>query len=131
MWSLPVAMVAVRYSRNTFKFMDQYDSFSLNAFAEPYRDSLNELGSRSGRDMDKINYPGLTPFASQFISSPSYKEAELVMECKKIYWEDMNPAHFLDDRIIGKYPKPDYHRFFIGEVIGIYGIDKYSLKTLP
>lgn len=130
MWSLPVAMVAVRYSRNTFHFMEQNSSFSLNAFSISYRDALNELGSRSGRDMDKINYPRLTPMASQFISSPSYKEAELVLECKKIYWEDMNPAHFLDNRIFEKYPNPDYHRFFIGEVVGIFGIEKYSLESL-
>jgi len=127
MWSLPVAMVAVRYSRHTFKFMNESNSFTLNAFADRYLKALNELGSRSGRELDKVNYPQITPMAAQTVLSPSYREAELVLECKKIYWEDMNPAHFLDERIRGKYPKPDYHRFFIGEVVDIFGIKKYCL----
>jgi uncharacterized protein (DUF952 family)/flavin reductase (DIM6/NTAB) family NADH-FMN oxidoreductase RutF len=127
MWSLPVAMVAVRYSRHTFQFIDKYDSFSLNSFSSQYRDVLNDLGSHSGREMDKINYLQLTSIPCHQIKSPCYQEAELVLECRKIYWEDMNPAHFLDSRIIEKYPKPDYHRFFIGEVVGIYGNIKYSI----
>jgi uncharacterized protein (DUF952 family)/flavin reductase (DIM6/NTAB) family NADH-FMN oxidoreductase RutF len=125
MWSLPVAMVAVRYSRHTYKFMDESNSFTLNAFAPQYMEVLNELGSQSGRDIDKMKYPRISPMASQSVLSPSYREAELVLECKKVYWEDMNPAHFLDDRIRGKYPNPDYHRFFIGEVTGLFGIEKY------
>jgi len=129
LWSLPAAMVAVRFSRYTFRFMDEYDSFSLNAFPTQYRDVLNELGSDTGREMDKINFPKITPMACQNIPSPCYQEAELVLECKKIYWEDMNPAHFLDGRIFEKYPKPDYHRFFIGEVVGIYGIQNYLYKN--
>ncbi len=56
LWSLPAAMVAVRFSRYTFRFMDEYDSFSLNAFPTQYQDVLNELGSHTGREMDKINY---------------------------------------------------------------------------
>lgn len=131
MWNLPVAMVAVRYSRQSFKFMDKFDSFSLNSFSEQYRDVLNELGSHSGREMDKIHYPKITPMPSQHILSPSFHEAELVLECKKLYWEDMNPAHFMDVRIWERYPRPDYHRFFIGEVIGIYGTEKFLLKSLP
>ena len=126
MWSLPVAMVAVRYSRHTFKFMDESNSFTLNAFSVQCLEALNELGSRSGREIDKINYPKISPMVSEKVLSPSYREAELVLECKKIYWEDMNPAHFLDERILGKYSNPDYHRFFIGEVVGIFGTEKYS-----
>ena len=126
MWSLPVAMVAVRYSRHTHKFMDENSSFTLNAFADQYLEALNELGSRSGRDIDKINYLKITPMASEKVLAPSYREAELVLECKKIYWEDMNPAHFQDERMLSKYPRPDYHRFFIGEVVGIFGTENYS-----
>lgn len=131
MWSMPVAMVAVRYSRHTFKFMNDANSFTLNAFADQYLDTLNELGGRSGRDIDKMNFPRITPVESEKVFSPSYREAELVLECKKVYWEDMNPAHFLDERIQGKYPKPDYHRFFIGEVVHITGTEKYLGTNLP
>jgi len=125
MWSLPVALVAIRFSRYTFQFMERYDTFTLNTFSGKYRDLLNEFGSHSGREIDKVHSTKITSMASKLVQSPSFLEAELVFECKKIYWNDMNPAHFLDDRIFDKYIKRDYHRFFIGEVVGIFGLPNY------
>ncbi len=125
MWSLPIVLVAVRFSRYTFQFMERFNTFTLNAFPEKYRDLLNELGSHSGREMDKLHSSEVTAIASQKVKAPSFLEAELVIECKKIYWTDINPAHFLDDRIYEKYVNRDYHRFYIGEVTGIFGIQKY------
>ena len=126
MWSMPAALVAVRFSRYTFQFMERFNTFTLNAFSENYRDLLNEFGSRSGREMNKLQPSKITAAASQKVKAPSYSEAELVIECKKIYWNDINPAHFLDDRILEKYSKHDYHRYYIGEVVGIFGISKYT-----
>lgn len=94
MWSRPFAFVAVRHSRYTYQFMEKYDSFTVSAFPEQYHDALKLLGSRSGRDGDKIAASGLNPEASVAISAPSFKEAELVLECHKIYADDLNPAHF-------------------------------------
>ena len=45
-----------------------------------------------------------------------YKRQVLV--CRKLYWQDMDPAHFLDPGIDGKwYPDQDYHRIYIGEIV--------------
>ena len=125
MWNLPVALVAVRFSRYTFQFMERNDTFTLNSFPEKYRNVLNKFGSRSGRDIDKIKSKEITAISSKKVKAPSYLEAELVIECKKIYWNDINPAHFLDERIVDKYLKHDYHRFYIGEVVGIFGTSIY------
>jgi uncharacterized protein (DUF952 family)/flavin reductase (DIM6/NTAB) family NADH-FMN oxidoreductase RutF len=130
MWSMPVALVAVRFTRYTFQFMEKFDTFTLNAFSEKYRDLLNEFGSRSGREINKVQPSKITAIASQQVKAPSYLEAELAIECKKIYWNDINPAHFLDDRIVDKYLKRDYHRFYIGEVLGIFGTPNYLSKSL-
>jgi uncharacterized protein (DUF952 family)/flavin reductase (DIM6/NTAB) family NADH-FMN oxidoreductase RutF len=126
MWGLPVALVAVRFSRYTFQFMEKNDTFTLNSFPEKYREVLNKFGSRSGRVIEKMRSTEITATASKKVKAPSYLEAELVIECKKIYWNDINPAHFLDDRIIDKYLNRDFHRFYIGEVEGIYGTSNYS-----
>ena len=49
--------------------------------------------------------------------APYFAEADLVLVCKKAYWQDMDPTHFLDGEIDGKwYPEKDYHRIFIGEI---------------
>ena len=125
MWSMPVVLVAVRFSRYTFQFMERFDTFTLNAFPEKYRDLLNEFGSHSGKELDKLHSSDITAIASQQVKAPSFLEAELVIECKKIYWNDINPAHFLDDRIFGKYLNRDYHRFYIGEVVDIFGTPNY------
>ncbi|HOR19125.1 MAG TPA: flavin reductase [Brevefilum sp.] len=125
MWSRPFAFVAVRHSRYTYQFMEKYDSFTVSAFPEQYHETLKFLGSRSGRDGDKIAASGLNPEASVAISAPSFKEAELVLECRKIYADDLNPAHFLDETIENHYPSRDYHCIYYGEIIAVTGIEKY------
>jgi len=127
MWSKPFAFVAVRHSRYTFEFMENYDTFTLTAFPPEHQEALNLLGSRSGRDSNKISTSGLTPEPSSVIPAPSFKEAELVIECRKIYWNDLNPVHFLDTAIYDKYPKRDFHRIYYGEVLKIFAVDHYTL----
>jgi flavin reductase (DIM6/NTAB) family NADH-FMN oxidoreductase RutF len=83
------------------------------------------LGSRSGRDEDKIAASGLTPIASKVVDAPSYEEAELVIECKKMYWQDYEPEQFLNPAILLEYPKKDYHRIFFGEILDISGIKSF------
>ena len=49
-----------------------------------------------------------------------FEEAGLVLVCKKAYWQDMDPTHFLDGELDGKwYPEKDYHRIFIGEIVEV------------
>ena len=69
MWAKPFAQVVVRPSRYTRGFMEAYDSFTLSAFPEEQREALNLLGTRSGRDGDKIAASGLTPESSTSWSS--------------------------------------------------------------
>lgn len=125
-WNLPFALVAVRHSRHTFQYMEKYNTFTLNAFPDENRKPLNVLGKRSGRDMDKINSSGYHPMCSRLVQSPTFQEAELVIECGKLYWDDLNPAHFLDERIWKNYANHDFHRFYFGEVLAISGINKFS-----
>lgn len=126
MWSKPFTFTAVRHSRYTYTFMEKYDTFTLTAFPEQYQDALKLLGSRSGRDGDKIKASGLTPEASIQVAAPSFKEAEIVIECQKIYADDLNPAHFIDQDIYKHYPNRDFHCIYYGEILTAAGIDKYQ-----
>ncbi len=119
MWNKPFAQVVVRPTRYTYEFMERYDTFTLSAFPSRYRDALQLLGRKSGRDSDKIAESGLTPSPSLTVAAPSFEEAELVIECQKIYWQDMDASHFLDPDIESKYPKKDYHRVYFGEVLAV------------
>jgi flavin reductase (DIM6/NTAB) family NADH-FMN oxidoreductase RutF len=121
MWGKPFAQLVVRPVRYTYGFMERYDTFTLCAFPDAYHRVLNLLGTRSGRDGDKIAESGLTPIASKRVAAPGFAEAELILECKKIYWDDMDPAHFLDPEIENNYPQKDYHRIYFGEILAAYG----------
>lgn len=120
MWGRPFVHVAVRPSRYTFTFMQQHPTFTVSAFAEEYRPALQLLGTRSGRDGDKISAAGLTPVASENVAAPSFAEAELTLECRTIYWDDLKPDHFLDPAIDKNYPERDYHRLYFGEIVCVW-----------
>ncbi|MBI5540141.1 MAG: flavin reductase family protein [Bacteroidia bacterium] len=115
LWNKPVAFIFVRPPRYTYKFIESNDFFTINFFEEKYRDILNLSGTKSGRDIDKMKNIGLTPVESKN-KSVYYSEARLIMECKKIYFQDINPENFLDDTIINKYPQKDFHRMYVGEI---------------
>ncbi len=125
MWNKPFVQVVVRPTRYTYQFMEQYDTFTLCAFPEAYRAALELLGSISGRDRDKIKASGLVPIAATRVAAPAFAEAELIIECRKIYWDDFKPDHFLDQRIHKNYPLKDYHRVYFGEILAVTGVDRY------
>ena len=77
--------------------------------------------------MDKINASGLTPAAAENVASPIYDEAILTIECRKAYYHDLDPKHFIADYIGGMY-NGDFHRMYMGEVLAISGTDAYTAR---
>jgi flavin reductase (DIM6/NTAB) family NADH-FMN oxidoreductase RutF len=118
-------MVVVRPTRYTFEFMNRFPDFTLTAFSKEYRKDLSLLGKKSGRDQDKIAETRLHPIASEKVNSPAFAEAELILECRKTYWDDLNPEHFMDPDILKNYEKHDEHRIYFGETLSIRGTGKY------
>ncbi len=126
MWDKPFVQVVVRPVRYTYQFMERYDTFTLCAFPEAYRKALNLLGTKSGRDGDKIAEAGLTPIAATHVAAPAFAEADLIIECRTIYWDDLDPAHFLAPEIERNYPQKDYHRVYFGEIVAVFGDEAYA-----
>jgi len=126
MWNRLFAQVVVRPIRYTHEFMDRYDTFTLCAFPEAYRQALNLLGTKSGRHGDKIAESGLTPIASTQVAAPGFAQAELILECRKIYRADFDPTHFFDPRIEQHYPQKDYHTVYFGEIVAVWGEEWYK-----
>lgn len=125
MWGRPFIQVVVRPQRYTHQFMEQYPTFSVCAFPKQFRRSLDLLGTKSGRDGDKIAEAGLTIIKSRAIAAPSFVEAELVLECQKIYWSIFDPTHFIDPAIDRNYLQQDYHNIYYGQIVSLMGTDKY------
>lgn len=124
-WGRPFIQVVVRPQRYTFKFIEQYTTFTVCAFPRQYRKALNILGTKSGQYTNKIAEAGLTPQAALKVTAPSYKEAELVFECSKIYASEFEPRQFLDPTIDQNYSKKDYHHIYYGTIVHLSGTEKY------
>ncbi len=128
-WNKPFVQVVVRPSRYTYQFMEQYSSFTVCAFPLQYREALSLLGTQSGRTSNKIAESGLTPIPSKIVAAPAYAEAELILECHKVYWQDMDSGHFINFEINSSYPEKDYHRIYFGEIVNIEGTHPYHSES--
>lgn len=115
LWNKPVVFCFVRPQRYTYKFMELNEFFTMSFFDEIHRDALNYCGKVSGKDNDKMKVTGLKPFESP-AGSIFYEQAKLMLECRKLYFSDIVPEHFLSESINKNYPKKDYHRMYIGEI---------------
>lgn len=120
LWNKNIAFCVVRPTRYTRKFIDFSQNFTLSFFNERYKEALRFCGAHSGRDCDKAAETGLTAIESSD-GSVSFKEARLIMECRKLYYQDIDPSGFIDPSInIKNYPGKDYHRMYIGEIFNCY-----------
>jgi len=115
LWNKPVTFIFIRPQRYTYQFAETQDYFTIQFFDEKYRDILNYCGSNSGRDVDKIAKTGLTPFTSQN-GNIYFEQARLQMECRKLYFDDIDPEQFIDNGLRKHYPTNDFHRMYIGEI---------------
>jgi flavin reductase (DIM6/NTAB) family NADH-FMN oxidoreductase RutF len=117
LWNTRVAFCFVRPQRYTFPFMERAVIYTLNFFDESYRPALDFCGNRSGRDVDKAKETGLTAIAGAG-GAVQFAEARLVLECRKLYAQDIDPARFVDQTISPQtYPARDFHRMYVGEIV--------------
>ncbi len=117
LWNKPVITVYIKPVRYTSEFLSANEYFTVSTYPEKYRKALSILGSRFGRDCDKVADSGLTPVAAG--QSVTFREAERTFLLKKIY-----EAPFRADKVPGfahdlYYTDEDEHIVFIGEVVDI------------
>lgn len=84
MWDRPATTMFIREIRYTNEFLQKNDYYTLSFFDEEYRPALSLLGTKSGRDTDKIKESGLTPVETP-LGNMAFGEARIVIECKKMY----------------------------------------------
>ena len=114
LWNWDVTTCYIRPTRYTYEFIEKEDYYTLSFFGEEYRKALGVCGSKSGRDCDKIKECGFTVKYAD-CGTPYFEEAETVIVCKKVYYDDFKPENFLDEKIAGNY-SDDYHRIYIGRI---------------
>jgi flavin reductase (DIM6/NTAB) family NADH-FMN oxidoreductase RutF len=115
LWNKRIAICFVRPQRFTYQFLENADYFTLSFFPRRYRKVLNYCGTHSGRHVDKAAATGITPLFGEN-DTVYFAEARLVLVCRKIYFQDLDPRNFLTADIETHYPEQDYHRVYLGEI---------------
>ena len=106
-------MVVVRPQRYTMDFIDSSDYFTLSFYGEELKDIHKICGSKSGRDINKTEACNLTPVYDE--KGVYFKEARLVVFCKKEYVQAMREESFVDKDNLRWY-KGDYHNMIFGKI---------------
>lgn len=117
LWSKPAATVYIRPSRYTYEFLEKNALFTVSFFSEQFKKDLGILGTKSGRDCDKLSLTHLHP---AFVDGTvTFREAYATLICKKMYFADMDPDRIPDDVKARYYDGDALHRMYIGEVLRI------------
>ena len=116
-WNKPVATVYVRESRYTHDYMEKNDYFTISFYPEQYKQLLGVLGSKSGREIDKMNISELSPKVAG--DSMTFVEAEITLVCKKLFKQKLLPENMPKEVVSSLYADSDLHDMYIGEVVDI------------
>ena len=115
LWGKNVSFTFVRPQRYTFEFLENNEYYTLSFYDNSFKDMLMFCGTKSGRDIDKVKESSLIPIFDE--DAPYFEQAKLVLICKKLYGQFINPDCFLSKEIEKNYPLKDYHKMFIGEIV--------------
>ena len=113
----PVLTIYVSPARYTHAFLEQNEYFTVSFFPEEYRKDLALLGSRSGRDGDKVALTALSPLPLEH--GVDFAQAELTFVCKKLYQQQFELEKVPGDVAEWIYTRVPPHSMFIGEVVDV------------
>ena len=129
-WAKPIFTVFVRQSRHTKKLLDLNGEFTINVprRGADVKEIMRTCGTKSGRDMNKIQELGLTLEDPDVISVPGIKELPITLECRVVYKQDQNLSYLDEDKRLRYYAPGtandgDYHTAYYGEVLAAYIIE--------
>ena len=97
--------------------MDNGEYFTVSFYPESYRQLLLTLGSKSGRDINKMELPELT--AKEVCNTVTFEEAEITVVCKKLFKQKLDPSNMLPEIAEQFYKGDAEHDMYIGEVVDI------------
>ena len=113
----PILTVYVSPARYTHRFLEENGFFTVSFFPEAYRQDLGVLGSRSGRDGDKVALTRLTPVAVEH--GVDFEQAELTFVCKKLYAHQFEKEQVPGEVAEWIYSRVPPHTMFIGEIVDV------------
>ena len=95
--------------------------------------AIGYIGSRTGRNTDKLKDMNLTVIDGIKVKSPAVKELPLTLECKVIYIQEQEQNNMPEDVLKSCYPEDvpssnpmankDFHTVYYGEIVNAYVLE--------
>lgn len=117
LWGKDTITVYIRQSRYTKEFVDSQEYFTVSLF-DGYKKELGLLGSKSGRNGDKIGEAGFT--LEMVDGQPTFQQSKCVFVCRKMYQDDIPMDAMPEDVKERWYGDGDFHTMYIGEIVSCY-----------
>lgn len=118
-WARNSVTVYIRPQRYTKEFVDADPLFTLSFFGPEYKKALALCGAKSGRNGNKTEEAGLSPYFLE--DTVSFEQASMIMVCKKMFHTALPEAGFDVKEHAGEfYPEKDFHTMYIGEVLKVF-----------
>jgi flavin reductase (DIM6/NTAB) family NADH-FMN oxidoreductase RutF len=120
----PTTWCILQASRYTLELIQKEQTYTMSYFTNEYKKQILFLGSKSGRDSDKMKEVELTSVQTSS-GDMSFKEARLIMECRLMQITTPHPDDFYaqeaKDYINEAYKgASDYRKYVFGEITHVW-----------
>ena len=109
-WRCPIFIAFVRESRHTRQMLRENGEFTINVpMGQADKKILSFCGTRSGRNVNKIENLGLTLEEPLEISVPGIRQLPLTLECRVLYSQKQDLSAIPEEILARFYPVEDDH----------------------
>ena len=120
----PTTWCILRADRYTLKLIQKEQTYTMSYFPNEYKKQILFLGSKSGRDSEKMKEVELTSVKTPS-GDISFKEARLIIECKLTQVTTANPNDFYTkedkDAINEAFKEASvYRKYVLGEITHVW-----------
>ena len=120
----PTAWSILRADRYTLEMIHEEQTYTMSYFPDEYKEQILFLGSKSGRDGEKMKEVELTSVQTPS-GDMSFKEARLIIECKLTQITTANPDDFYTqeakDSINEAYKEGNvYRKYVFGKITHVW-----------
>lgn len=130
-WEKIIFTIFIRETRFTHGLLEKNPEFAVCIPQEDFnRKIIGILGTKSGRDIDKIAEAGVTLADGEMVSVPIIEAQSIVLECK-IIWkrnqqiEESDTAfHIYTTDANGVYVGPNHDTIYCGKIVNAYIMEK-------
>jgi flavin reductase (DIM6/NTAB) family NADH-FMN oxidoreductase RutF len=120
----PTTWCVLRADRYTLEIIQKEQTYTMSYFPDEYREQMLFLGSKSGKDSEKMKEVQLTGVQTPS-GNMSFKEARLIVECKLTQITTPDPNDFYTqeakDYLKEAYKKEsDIRKYVFGEITRVW-----------